>query len=406
MIAFVGPSIDRAEAERLCPGLDLRPPIRRGDLYRAREEGAWGFLIIDGVFMREDAVSPREVVDVLEDGALVVGASSMGALRAADCWPAGARGIGLIYRLYRLGVLESDEDVVAVGGDGPAAAVSLSLVNVRYAVSRAVRRRLIDRATARQIVSAAAAIYYPERTWPEVLRRAGPLPPALPEHCAQCDLQREDAERALICVRQMLADAGPLASRHRRTRDAPFLRSELTRERGYDATGGVDPERLPGLLLEWLIGSGRVARHRSRLSVPVDAAVTDFDGVARSTWRDLEQANELDAELMRLYAVERAARAAGAAGLLPRDRDLRLAQDEIAASHGFRSWDRLLASPRGRQFASQIASAQERLARAKRTRDAWFTPAPLTRSHEDAHRPLKDAWARMREFVGRQLKKA
>ena len=174
MIAFVGPSIARPEAERLCPGLDLRPPIRRGDLYRAREEGAWGFLIIDGVFMREDAVSPREVVDVLEDGALVVGAASMGALRAADCWPAGARGIGLIYRLYRVGVLASDEDVaVAIRPDGSDAAVSLPLVNVRYAVSRAVRRSLLDRATARLIVSAAAAISYPERTWPKVWRSVG-----------------------------------------------------------------------------------------------------------------------------------------------------------------------------------------------------------------------------------------
>lgn len=395
MIAFVGPSIARAEAERVCPGLDLRPPIRRGDLYRAREEGAWGFLIIDGVFMREDAVSPREVVDVLEDGALVVGASSMGALRAADCWPAGARGIGLIYRLYRTGVLASDEEVaVALSLDGSDAAVSLPLVNVRYAVSRAVRRGLLDRATARQIVSAAAAIYYPERTWPEVLREVGPLPPELPEYCAQFDLQREDAERALADVKPMLGAAGTLAARHGRRSDVPFVRSELTRERGYDATGGVDPERLPGLLLEWLIGSGRFARHLPRLSLPLDAAVADFDGVARSTWRDLEQANELDAELMRLQAVERASRAAGDAGLLPRRRDLRLAQDEIATSHGFRSWDRLLASPRGRQFASQIASAEVRLALAKRMRDAWFNPAP------------KDAWERMREFLGRPLKKA
>src|SRR5688572_24185459 len=97
LIAFVGSTISRAEAGRLCPGLDLRPPARRDDLYRAREGGAWGFLLIDGVFMQDDAVSPREVVDVLDDGALVVGAASMGALRAADCWPAGARGIGLIY---------------------------------------------------------------------------------------------------------------------------------------------------------------------------------------------------------------------------------------------------------------------------------------------------------------------
>ena len=154
----------------------MRPPARRDDLYRAREQGAWGFLVIDGVFMQDDAVSPREVVDVLEDGALVLGAASLGALRAADCWPAGARGIGLIYRLYRRGVLESDEDVaVAVSADGSDAAVSLPLVNVRYAMARAVRSGALDRPTARQIVSAAASIYYPERTWRQVWRRVAPL---------------------------------------------------------------------------------------------------------------------------------------------------------------------------------------------------------------------------------------
>src|SRR5204863_1523441 len=191
MIAFVGPSISRAEAAGLCPGLDLRPPVRRDDLYREREKGAWGFLIIDGVFMQEDAVSPREVADVLEDGALVVGASSMGALRAADCWPAGAQGVGLIYRLYRRGVLGSDEEVaVAVSTDGSDAAVSVPLVNVRYAVSRAVRRLLLDRAGARRIVEAAASIYYPERTWPQVLERAGgPLPPAIVDYCVSLDLK-------------------------------------------------------------------------------------------------------------------------------------------------------------------------------------------------------------------------
>ena len=407
MIAFVGPSISRAAAERLCPGLDLRPPARRGDLYREREQGAWGFLIIDGVFMQEDAVSPREVVDVLEDGALVAGAASMGALRAADCWPAGAKGIGLIYRLYRAGVLESDEDVaVAVSTDGSDAAVSLPLVNVRYAVSRAVRRRLLDRATARQIVSAAAAIYYPERTWQRALQSVGQFPPELIDWCAQFDLKRQDAERALSYAKQLLRDAGTLASLHGRRRDVPFSRSEVTRERGDDVTGGVDPERLPRLLLDWLIGSGRLARHRPRLSSPVEALVADFDAFARSTWRDLAQAHQLDAELMRLQAVERASRAADDAGLAPRARDVRLAQDEIARNHGFRSWARLLDSPGGRQFASQIASARERLARAKLMRDAWFQAASIPGGPDDTPRPVKDAWERMRVFLGRHRTKA
>jgi hypothetical protein len=382
LIAFVGPTISRDEAERVCPGLDLRPPARRDDLYRERENGAWGFLIIDGVFMQEDAVSPREVVDVLDDGALVLGASSMGALRAADCWPAGARGIGLIYRLYRRGILESDEDVaVAVSADGSDAAVSVPLVNVRSAVSRAVRRRLIDRATARQIVDAAAAIYYPQRTWREVWRRVGPLPPDVTDFCAALDLKREDALRALVYARGMLED-DRLAFIHGRRSDSAFARSETTRERGYDATGGVEPDVLPGRLLDWLIGSGRLTRYRPVSSWPATPTPADLDALARATWEQLREANQLDAELMRLQAVERAAFTADAAGLAPRSHDVRVAQAGIAKRHAARSWERLLRSPHGRLYASQISSAQERLARAKRIREAWFTPSVSAREHE------------------------
>jgi hypothetical protein len=392
VIAFVGPSIPRPEVERACPGLDVRPPVRRDDLYQAREQGAWGFLIIDGVFMQEDALPPREVVDVLEDGAFVLGAASMGALRAADCWPAGARGIGLIYRLYRRGLLESDEDVaVAVSADGADTAVSLPLVNVRYAMARAVRDRRLDRPTARRVVSAAASIHYPQRTWREVWRRAEPAPPELEAYCARFDLKRHDAERALAEARRLLADAAALAARHGRRRDGPFLRSEATRERAYDATGGLDPERLRPRLLDWLIGSGRLTRHWPDPAWP-DAALADPDAFGRAVWRHLAEARQLDAELMRLLAVDRAASAAEAAGLAPRARDHRRARDGIAKHHGFSSWERLHASPRGRQLAVPIAAAAEHLALAKRMRDAWF---PQTSSDAGPTR----LWQTIRAFL-------
>jgi hypothetical protein len=375
LVAFVGPSISRTEVERLCPGLDVRPPVRRDDLYREREKGAWGFLVIDGVFMQEDAVSPREVADVLADGALVVGAASMGALRAADCWPAGARGVGLIYRLYRRGILASDEEVaVAVSADGTDAAVSLPLVNVRYALSRAVRRRLIDRARAREIVDAATRIYYPERTWPAVLHAAGPVPSDVVDHCVRLDLKRDDARRAVACVAAMLRDAAVLAARHARRRDAAFTRSESTRERGYDATGGGDPEHLQHRLVDWLIGSGRLARYVPPSSWP--STVGDLEAFARATWQALADAHQLDAELMRLQAVGRAGAVAEAEGLTPTARDVRRARREIARNHGVRSWRRLLASPAGVRYAAPIAEAAARLARAKRVRERWFQPSP------------------------------
>jgi hypothetical protein len=403
LIAFVGPSISRAEAERLCPGLDVRPPARRDDLYRAREGGAWGFLLVDGVFMQDDAVSPREVVDVLTDGALVVGAASMGALRAADCWPAGAQGVGLIYRLYRRGVLESDADVaVAVSTDGSDAAVSLPLVNVRYAVAQAVRRRVLDRAAARRIVSAAATIHYPERSWREVFRRAGPLPFGLADFVTPFDLKRRDAERALAVARVLVGNAPELARRHGRRGVGAFARAEATRERDYDATAGVDPGLLRSRLGAWLVGSGRLERH---LPGVLDQTNPDLDEIARSAWQALERTQRLDGELMRLRAMTCAVETADAAGLAPRARDLNLAQDEIARNHGAGSWDRLLASPRGRRHAGAIATARDRLARAKRMREVWFAESAKTAEGGGARRAPR-AWQKVRALLRRRPTRA
>lgn len=376
MIAFVGPSIPRDLAASLCPGLDLRPPIRRGDLYRERERGAWGFLIVDGVFMAEQAVSPREVVDVLADGALVIGAASMGALRAADCWPAGAVGVGVIYRLYRWGILESDEEVaVAVRTDGSDLPASVPLVNVRHAVARAVRRRLLDRQMARAIVEEAASIFYPQRTWREVLGRVGVTRPEVHKFCAALDLKRNDAERALARVRRLLAQEDLLASRHQRVGRTSFLTSEETRERGYDVSGGVAPERLAKLLVDWLLGSGRIHHFRFQLSAPVERVVSRPEAYARRIWRDLARAGEIDAELMRMKAIRAALMEAERTGLTPRDHDLRVARREIANNHGFTSWDALVDSPAGEQLRDVITTAADQLARAKRVRDAWFNPS-------------------------------
>jgi hypothetical protein len=372
MIAFIGPSIPREEAAELCPELDIRPPIRRGELYHERERGAWGFLLIDGLFMAEQAVSPREVVEVVADGALVVGASSMGALRAADCWPAGAIGVGVIYRLYRSGILDSDEEVaVAVRTDGTDLAASVALVNVRYAIRRAVRRRLLDRDTAREVLQEAASIYYPERTWPEVLRRAGVTSQEVHKFCAALDLKRSDAQRALAYVQRLLLNVEVLAAQHRRANHEPFARSEDTRERGYDVYGGIEPERLLKPLFDWLVGSGRIARYRLRQDL---ARAPSREAYGRRLWQDLVRAGELDAELMRMKAIGIALAEAQRKGLAPRSRDVRIARREIAHNYGFMSWDLLLASEFGRSFSDTIMEASEDLACAKRVRDAWFNP--------------------------------
>jgi hypothetical protein len=45
---------------------------------------------------------------------MIVGASSMGALRAAELDSMGMVGIGTVYQYYRDGIIESDDDVAIV----------------------------------------------------------------------------------------------------------------------------------------------------------------------------------------------------------------------------------------------------------------------------------------------------
>lgn len=420
LVAFVGPSISRRDAEAICPGLDFRPPIARGELYRERERGAWGFLIIDGVFMQHQAVSPREVVEVLQDGALVVGASSMGALRAADCWPAGARGVGLIYRLFRLGVLESDEDVaVAVNTDGENSSVSLPMVNVHYALSRAVRRGLTDQTAAEEIREAARSIFYPRRTWRAVFRRAKHAHPDLIPFCERLDLKRRDAESALRYVRSLLETTADLSARYTAPVARVFLRNEETREKNVDVMLGATEETLRGPLLEWLIGSGRITsylievvaalsplggratekslkqmarylehmpivdevEHRcTALRLIVDQVLVplalDPDMLARAVWAEVVHMRNLDVEIMRMRTVEEAARRATRLGLRPTGEDFRQARQQVAGNYGFFLWDHFMRLPEAQRIRSLVDVAVEKMARGKRMRDLWFNPKP------------------------------
>ncbi|MEI8331927.1 MAG: TfuA-like protein, partial [Methanomicrobiales archaeon] len=76
IIVFLGPSLDRAAAEKILPA-DYRPPAKRGDLINVAREGAAIIGLIDGVFHQESAVAHREILAALKTGILVIGSSSM-----------------------------------------------------------------------------------------------------------------------------------------------------------------------------------------------------------------------------------------------------------------------------------------------------------------------------------------
>jgi hypothetical protein len=204
-IVFLGPSCDRATAASILPGAEFRPPAARGDIAQAAADGAAVIVLIDGVFLQDCAVGHREVLGVLKSGVTVIGASSMGALRAAELDSFGMVGIGEVYRRYRAGELESDDEVALVYDPESGYALSEPLVNVRATLEAAVAEGAVTPADAGAVLGAAQALYFPERTWPAILRRAA-VPDAVRETLARrstVDLKRADALAALEYARAL-----------------------------------------------------------------------------------------------------------------------------------------------------------------------------------------------------------
>jgi len=211
IIVFLGPSLEREAAEKILPA-EYRPPAKRGDLLRAAEEGATIIGLIDGVFHQESAVAHREILTAVKKGIRVVGASSMGALRAAEMDTLGMTGIGEVYRLYKNGQLISDDEVALVFDPETGLSLSEPLVNIRFTLKRAETDGIITSQEHADLLAAARSVFYPQRTYPRMVSAAGN---ALDLSTAQqflswakdhsVDRKRLDAIEALEYIRDLAA---------------------------------------------------------------------------------------------------------------------------------------------------------------------------------------------------------
>ena len=162
-VVFTGPSLHPDEAATLLNATFL-PPIKRGDIARLRDSQPAIVGIIDGEFYQNLAVTPKEVLSLLETGVSVYGGASMGALRAVELSRYGMKGVGSVFRLFRRGVLDADDEVALAYEKETFQAVSVPLINTRYALRAAVRQRILNRTEAGQIVARVKSAYFPQRT--------------------------------------------------------------------------------------------------------------------------------------------------------------------------------------------------------------------------------------------------
>ena len=165
-IVFAGPSLPACDRDEYA-GVEWRPPAEAGDLLRLRRERPLKICLIDGYFDHRPAVRHKEILLLLSEGVEILGASSIGALRAAEMADFGMVGVGAIYRAYASGRVTGDDEVALV--HGPAEwgwrPMSVPLVDVRATLCRALREKVLAAADARVLLRAAADAHYAERTW-------------------------------------------------------------------------------------------------------------------------------------------------------------------------------------------------------------------------------------------------
>ena len=212
IIVFLGPSLEKNAAKAILPA-EYRPPAKRGDLLHAVQDGAGIIGLIDGVFHQESAVAHREILAAIKAGVTVVGASSMGALRAAEMDTLGMTGIGEVYRMYKSGELVSDDEVALVFDAESGLSLSEPLINIRFTLRAAEREGVISAEEHAIFLNAATSIFYPRRTYAKIaLATADRIAPEVRDRFLSftkdhaVDQKQEDACAALRHIAALLGD--------------------------------------------------------------------------------------------------------------------------------------------------------------------------------------------------------
>ena len=172
-IVFFGPSIAAPEVTKLVTATHA-PPVRRGDL-AALDDDYGVIVILDGEFGQNMSVSPKEILAVLGSGKTVIGAASMGALRASELDRYGMIGVGWVYDRFRTSAVRNDADVALVYSPLDFKPMTVPMVDLEYWMETASAAGLIAGRGRAVLLKAARRIFFADRTTDrlmEALRRA------------------------------------------------------------------------------------------------------------------------------------------------------------------------------------------------------------------------------------------
>ncbi len=214
---FLGPTMPLADARALLPDAVYLPPAAQADVLSAMTIHQPDVIaLIDGVFGQSLAVWHKELLYALHKGIAVYGASSMGALRAAECHPFGMVPVGEVARQYIDGRLTGDDEVALAhaGQEDGWFPLSEPLVNLRASMAAALAAGVVDAPLHDRVIATAKGLYFTERTRDRVWGDAG-LTAAEVERLERfletgaVDQKRRDAEALLIHLSSLITPPRP-----------------------------------------------------------------------------------------------------------------------------------------------------------------------------------------------------
>jgi len=123
--------------------------------------------IIDGYFDHRASVWHKEILWALSQGIPVYGASSMGALRAAELNTFGMCGVGKIYEDFTNQTLTDDDEVAILHSDKEFqyAPLTDAMVNIRSTIKHAVSQNIIDNKATEKLIDRAKRTHYSKRRY-------------------------------------------------------------------------------------------------------------------------------------------------------------------------------------------------------------------------------------------------
>lgn len=178
---FVGPSFSGARAD--FPNICFRGPAVQGNIYAAIKEGATSIGLIDGCFESVASVWHKEILYALSLGIRVFGASSMGALRAAECQSFGMTPVGKIAKAYATGALDDDAAVALTNLPAEAGFLPLvePLVDVWPTLKKLLNIGILNFHEYEMVKLASEQIYFKQRTIEAIAHSA-------PTRCGEVEL--------------------------------------------------------------------------------------------------------------------------------------------------------------------------------------------------------------------------